>query len=194
MRDLETLQNRDSDSAGFGGSESGVWAARQIAVGDRLPPAFFQTMTDSGPIKLSVADVFFDKRVVLFGVPGAFTPTCHHIHLPSFIADADTFKTQGIDTIACTAVNDVFVLDGWAKSCNAQDVILFLADWNAAFARATGLAFDATALGLGLRSKRYAMVVVDGIVRSLNIEPNPRYAEISCAMPILRAIDHLFRP
>ncbi len=168
-------------------------AVRPIAVGDRLPPALFQTMTDTGPTTLTVEEIFAGKRVVLFGVPGAFTPTCHYIHLPSFIADAQTLKYQGVDTVACTAVNDVFVLDGWAKVSNAQDSILFLADWNAAFARATGLVFDATRLGLGIRSKRYAMVVEDGIVRTLNIEPDPKHAEISCAMPILRAVDRLFR-
>ena len=159
-----------------------------IDVGSRLPDASFRTITPSGPATKTTADVFTGKRVVLFAVPGAFTPTCNNNHLPGFLANADAFKAKGIDTIACTAVNDAFVLDAWSKSTGAGDKILFLADGNGEFARALGLDFDASGAGLGIRSKRYAMLVDDGVVKALNVEDVPGKAEKSAAEALLEAI------
>ncbi len=159
-----------------------------IDVGSRLPDASFRTITPSGPATKTTADVFTGKRVVLFAVPGAFTPTCNNNHLPGFLANADAFKAKGIDTIACTAVNDAFVLDAWSKSTGAGDKIMFLADGNGEFARALGLDFDASGAGLGIRSKRYAMLVEDGVVKALNVEDVPGKAEKSAAEVLLEAI------
>jgi peroxiredoxin len=147
-----------------------------IKTGDMLPDASFTTMTSEGPSKLSTADVFGGRKVVLFAVPGAFTPTCHMKHLPGFIARADELKAKGVDTIACVSVNDVFVMDAWAKNTGAGNKILFLADGNGDFARAIGLDLDASGLGMGTRSKRYAMIVDNGKVTALNIEPAPGQA------------------
>lgn len=141
-----------------------------ISVGDRLPEANFKVMTGDGPDTVSTADVFGGKKVVLFAVPGAFTPTCHAKHMPTFIDNLDTLKGKGVDTVACVAVNDIFVLDAWAKSTGAKDKITLLADGSAEFTRAIGLVFDATEIGMGIRSLRYAMVVEDGVVKVLNVE------------------------
>lgn len=159
-----------------------------IAVGSRLPDATFRTMTPSGPANKTTADIFSGKRVVLFAVPGAFTPTCNNSHLPGFLANTDAFKAKGVDTIACTSVNDVFVLDAWAKSTGTGDKIMFLADGTAAFARALGMEFDGSASGLGIRSKRYAMLVEDGVVKALNVEDVPGKAEKSSAEALLEAL------
>jgi glutaredoxin/glutathione-dependent peroxiredoxin len=159
-----------------------------IAVGSRLPDATFRTMTPSGAATKTTADVFAGKRVVLFAVPGAFTPTCNNNHLPGFLSHIDAFKAKGIDTIACTAVNDVFVLDAWSKSTGAGDKILFLSDGNGAFAHAIGLEFDGSGNGLGTRSKRYAMLVEDGVVKALNVEDAPGKAEKSAAEVLLGEI------
>jgi peroxiredoxin len=144
-----------------------------IKVGDRVPEAKFTVMGDSGPKPLSSDEVFKGKTVVLFAVPGAFTPTCSEQHLPGFLAQADALKAKGVDTIACTAVNDVFVLDAWAKVRDARDDITMLADGNASFAKAAGLDIDLSPFGLGTRSKRYAMVVEDGVVKYLAVEDSP---------------------
>jgi peroxiredoxin len=144
-----------------------------IKVGDRVPEAKFTVMGDSGPKPLSSEEVFKGKTVVLFAVPGAFTPTCSEQHLPGFLAQADALKAKGVDTIACTAVNDVFVLDAWAKVRDARDDITMLADGNASFAKAAGLDIDLSPFGLGTRSKRYAMVVEDGVVKYLAVEDSP---------------------
>jgi peroxiredoxin len=159
-----------------------------IEVGSRLPHATFRTMTPSGPATRATADVFSGKRVVLFAVPGAFTPTCNNSHLPGFLANIDAFKAKGIDTIACTAVNDVFVLDAWGKSTGVGDKIIFLADGTGEFARAIGMEFDGTGSGLGMRSKRYAMLVEDGVVKALNVEDMPGKAEKSSAEVLLAAL------
>ncbi len=159
-----------------------------VAIGSRLPDATFRIMTPSGTAVRTTDDIFAGKRVVLFAVPGAFTPTCSNSHLPGFLTSADSFKAKGIDTIACTAVNDVFVLDAWARSTGADDKILFLADGNADFARALGLEHDGSAAGLGLRSKRYAMLIEDGIVKLLNVEDVPSKAEKSAAEALLEAL------
>jgi peroxiredoxin len=142
-----------------------------IKVGDPLPDASFTTMSADGPSRLSTAAIFAGRKVVLFAVPGAFTPTCHMKHLPGFIARADEIKARGVDTIACVSVNDVFVMDAWARSTGAGDKILFLADGNGDFARAIGMDIESSGFGMGLRSKRYAMIVEDGRVGALNVEP-----------------------
>ncbi len=156
-----------------------------IAVGDRLPAAIFKTMTADGVKEISTADVFAGKKVVLFAVPGAFTPTCSKSHLPGYLADREAILAKGIDTIAVTAVNDVFVMDAWSKAADADGKILFLADGSAAFAQAIGLTLDLTAGGMGVRSKRYSMVVEDGVVKDLNFEEKPGVAELTGAACML---------
>ena len=144
-----------------------------ISVGDKLPDATFTVFTDEGPKQVSSGELFKGKTVVLFAVPGAFTPTCSEQHLPGFVALADQLRSKGVTTIACTAVNDVFVLDAWAKARNAKDDITMLADGNGDFAKSLGLDIDLSKFGLGLRSKRYAMVLEDGVVKYLGIEDSP---------------------
>jgi glutaredoxin/glutathione-dependent peroxiredoxin len=156
-----------------------------IAKGSRLPEVSFKVMTPSGPASKTTSEIFGGKRVVLFGVPGAFTPTCHSAHLPGFLEGMDAFKAKGVDLIACTAVNDVFVMEAWAAATDAQNKILFLADGSGDFAKATGLDLDAAGIGLGLRSKRYAMLVDDGVVTALNIEEVASKAELSTAAALL---------
>jgi peroxiredoxin len=157
-----------------------------ISAGKRIPDTTFQIMDEDGPSEIRGKEIFKGKNVILFGVPGAFTPSCHYIHLPSYIDEFDTLREAGIDTIACTAVNDVFVLDVWAQSTGAKGKILFLADGNAEFALATGLALDARSLHLGLRSRRYALWARNGVVQAINVEEDPSVAEISTAYGVLR--------
>lgn len=159
-----------------------------ISVGDRLPDASFTTMTAEGPQKLTTADVFTGQKVVLFAVPGAFTPTCHLKHLPGFIERANEIKAKGVDRIVCVAVNDVFVLDAWSKQCGAAGKVLFLADGSGDFTRALGMELDLTERGLGRRSKRYAMIVDDRKVMALNVEAQPGQAEESTAEKILAVL------
>ena len=159
-----------------------------IKSGDMLPDASFTTMTAEGPSNLSTADIFGGRKVVLFAVPGAFTPTCHMKHLPGFIARADELKAKGVDTIACVSVNDVFVMDAWAKNTGAGNKILFLADGNGDFARAIGMDLDASGFGMGTRSKRYAMIVDNGKVTALNVEPAPGQAVESGADKLIDLI------
>ncbi|TSJ60430.1 peroxiredoxin [Starkeya sp. 3C] len=148
-----------------------------IKVGDQLPSATFRVATADGPVPKTTEDIFTGKKVVLFAVPGAFTPTCHKNHLPSFIARADEILAKGVSTIAVTAVNDPFVMEAWQKASNAGDKILFLSDGNGEFAKAIGLDLDASGAGLGLRSKRYSMLVEDGEVKVLNVEDVPSKAD-----------------
>ena len=150
-----------------------------IAVGDRLPAATFKTMTAEGVKELSTADVFAGKKVVLFAVPGAFTPTCSRSHLPGYLANRDAILAKGVDTIAVTAVNDVFVMDAWSKANDADGKILFLADGAAAFATAVGLTLDLTAAGMGVRSQRWSMLVDDGVVKEVNFEEKPGVADLT---------------
>ena len=152
-----------------------------IGVGDKLPDATFTVMGGEGPGPKTTQDIFGGKKVVLFAVPGAFTPTCSKQHLPGFVANADKIKGQGIDTIACTSVNDVFVLDAWAKSSGADGKVDMLADGSAAFAKSIGLELDLGERGLGMRSQRYAMIVEDGVVKALNVEDAPGTADKSGA-------------
>lgn len=159
-----------------------------IKVGDRLPNAKFKVMTAEGPAERTTDDVFKGKKVVLFAVPGAFTPTCHKNHLPGFLTNADTIKGKGVDTIAVTGVNDVFVMDAWKKASGADGKIEFLADGSADFAKALELSLDASAGGLGVRSKRYSMIVDDGVVKALNIEESPGKADLSGADNLLKQL------
>jgi glutaredoxin/glutathione-dependent peroxiredoxin len=158
-----------------------------IQVGDRLPQATFRVMTPEGPAPRTTDDIFKGRKVVLVAVPGAFTPTCHHKHLPGYVEKAREIKDKGVDAIAVTSVNDVWVLDAWAKSTGAEG-IEFLADGNGEFANAIGLAADSTASGLCTRSRRYAMVVEDGVVQALNVEEARGKAETSGAENLLRGL------
>ncbi len=144
-----------------------------IKVGDHLPESTFTAMTADGPKPRTTAEIFKGKKVVLFGVPGAFTPTCHRNHLPSYRDKADEIKAKGVDQIAVISVNDVFVMGAWADASGAKDKIEFLADGSAAFTKATGLDLDLSARGMGVRCKRFSMLVHDGVVKSLDIEENP---------------------
>ncbi len=157
-----------------------------IKVGDRLPAANFLTPTAEGPKPVSTDDVFAGKRVALFAVPGAFTPTCDARHLPGFAERARELKAKGVDAIACTATNDVFVLDAWNRQSGSDDIAM-LADGNGAFARELGLDADLSGFGMGVRSKRYSMVVNDGVVESLNLEEGPG-VEVSGADHMLRSL------
>jgi glutaredoxin/glutathione-dependent peroxiredoxin len=159
-----------------------------IQVGDRLPQATFRVMTAEGPAAKTTDDVFKGRKVVLVAVPGAFTPTCHRNHLPGFIAKAAEFRAKGVDAIAVTSVNDVFVQDAWSKASGAGTEIEFLADGNGDFAKAVGLAMDGSGFGLGTRSQRYAMLVEDGVVKVLNVEDTPSKAEISSAENLLKSL------
>ena len=159
-----------------------------ISVGDKLPDATFTVMTADGPSGMSTSDVFAGKKVAAFAVPGAYTPTCHLKHLPGFLDHLKDFQDRGVDAVACIAMNDIFVLDAWAKSTGADGQILFLADGNGDFTKAMGLEFDASAVGLGERSKRYAMLVDDGVVKVLNIEDAPASAIISSADELLKSL------
>src|SRR5579863_10024096 len=146
-----------------------------IKVGDRLPPDIkFRTIGPDGPAVKTTEEVFKGKRVVLFAVPGAFTPTCNNNHLPGFLKNADAFKGKGIDTIAVTGVNDMFVFDAWKKASGAAGKIEFLSDGNG--------------FGLGLRSKRYSMLVEDGVVKKLNVEDVPSKAESSGAEALVKQL------
>ena len=158
-----------------------------IKVGDKLPQATFRVMTADGPAAKTTDDLFKGKKVVLFAVPGAFTPTCHKNHLPGYVQNAGAIKAKGIDTIAVTAVNDGFVMDAWKKASSA-DSVEFLADGNGDFAKAIDLTLDASGNGLGLRSKRYSMLVEDGVVKKLNIEDAPGKAEVSGADALLKQL------
>lgn len=162
-----------------------------IKVGDRLPDAKFAVLGPEGPQFVTTADVFKGKKVALFAVPGAFTPTCHKAHLPGFVDRVSELKAKGIDTIACTAVNDVFVMDEWAKATGADGKITMLTDDNAAFAKAVGLDIDLNGpgIGLGVRSKRYAMLVDDGVVKVLNVDEAPPTHDLSSAATLCSMID-----
>jgi glutaredoxin/glutathione-dependent peroxiredoxin len=158
-----------------------------IKVGEKLPDTKFTTMGPDGPQPKTTDDVFKGKKVVLFAVPGAFTPTCSEAHLPGFVGNADEILAKGVATIACTAVNDVFVLGAWSKARGAEK-ILMLADGNADFAKKLGLEIDLAGFGLGTRSKRYAMIVDDGVVKYLAVEDSPPQHEKATAEKLLKAL------
>lgn len=142
-----------------------------VKVGDKLPSATLKHMDSSGIQDVTVEELTAGKKVVIFAVPGAFTPTCSRDHAPGFLKHADELKAKGVDTIACVSVNDVFVMDAWAKNLGAGQSILFLADGNGTFTKACDLEMDGSEFGLGTRSKRYAMIVEDGKVTKLEVEP-----------------------
>jgi glutaredoxin/glutathione-dependent peroxiredoxin len=159
-----------------------------IKVGDRLPETKFRMMTPEGPVWKTTSDIFKGRKVVLFGLPGAFTSTCSNMHLPGYLQNHDAIKAKGIDAIAVTAINDMFVMEAWKRATGADGKIEFLADGNGEFAKAIDLTFDGAAVGLGVRSKRYSMVVEDGIVKCLNIEEQPGKAELSGAEALLKQL------
>jgi peroxiredoxin len=159
-----------------------------IKVGDRLPDVTFRVPGPDGPMVKTTGELFAGRKAVLFAVPGAFTPTCHKNHLPGYVAKAAEFKAKGIDAILVTAVNDPFVMGAWAEASGAAGKITFLADGNGEFAKAVGLDLDGSAFGLGLRSKRYAMVVEDGAVTVLVVEDIPSNAEQSGAEALLKRL------
>ena len=159
-----------------------------IKVGDKLPNATFRVMTGEGPKPKTTDDVFKGKKVALFAVPGAFTPTCNNLHMPSFVNNVSAFKAKGVDTIAVTGVNDVFVMEAWKKSTGADGKVDFLADGNAEFAKAVGMDFDGSAPGLGTRSKRYSMLVEDGVVKQFNVEDAPGKCDVSGGDALLKQI------
>ena len=154
-----------------------------IQAGDRIPEATLSVMTSEGPTPLPTSDLFGGKRVVLFSVPGAFTPTCSAKHLPGFVEHADEIMAKGVDQIACMAVNDVFVMNAWGKSANA-DSISMVADGNGEIARALGLELDASGFGMGQRSQRFALIAEDGVVTKLFVEA-PGEFRVSAAEHVL---------
>ena len=158
-----------------------------IKVGDHLPNAKFRVGAPDGPVWKTTDEIFKGKKVALFAVPGAFTGTCHKMHVPSIVQSADGLKAKGVDTIAVTSVNDVFVMDAWKKA-TAADKIEFLADGNGEFAKAVDLSFDGSGNGLGTRSKRYSMLVEDGVVKKLNIEESPGKVEVSGGDTLLKQL------
>jgi peroxiredoxin len=141
-----------------------------IKVGDKVPSGSFTVMTGEGPKPMTTDELFKGKKVVLFAVPGAFTPTCSVKHLPGYKEKAAELRAKGVDTVACVSVNDVFVMNAWGKDQQVGDDVVMLADGNGAFAKAVGLEMDGTGFGMGSRSKRYSMIVEDGIVKQLNVE------------------------
>jgi peroxiredoxin len=158
-----------------------------IQVGDRLPQATFMTPTEEGPAPFSTDEVFKGKRVALFAVPGAFTPTCSAKHLPGFKEQAAAIKAKGVDTIACVSVNDVFVMKAWAKDQGVGDEILMLADGNGDFTKALGLELNASKFGMGERSQRYSLIANDGVVEQLNVEAAGEF-RVSSADYLLEAL------
>jgi len=157
-----------------------------IKVGDKIPSAKLHVMKDGRPAAVTTDELFNGKKVVLFAVPGAFTPTCSQAHLPGFVVNADAIRAKGVDSIICLSVNDAFVMSAWGKSANAEHLIM-AADGNGDFTRAVGLEMDGSGFGLGKRSQRYAMVVEDGVVKTLNVEAPGKF-EVSSAEAILKAL------
>ena len=155
-----------------------------IKAGDKMPEGSFTRMTGDGPQKITTDQLFAGKTVVLFSVPGAFTPTCDAKHLPGFVELASQFKAKGVDTIACTAVNDVFVMNAWGKSAGVGDKVLMLADGNGEYARALGLELDATGFGMGKRGQRFALVIDNGVVAKVNVEAGGEF-KVSAAEFVL---------
>jgi len=158
-----------------------------ISAGERMPDGAFGVMTDAGPGAISTNDLFSGKKVVLVSVPGAFTPTCSMNHLPGFVEQASQLEAKGVDTIACMAVNDVFVMDAWGKDRGAGENVMMLADGNGDYARALGLEMDASGFGMGMRGQRFAIVVDDGVATHVAVEA-PGQFEVSKAEAVLAAL------
>ena len=159
-----------------------------IKVGDRLPEAKFRVMTSEGPAWKTTDEVFKGRKVALFAVPGAFTPTCTNLHMPSFVNNIDAIRAKGVSTVAVTAVNDAFVMKEWLKSTGADGKVEGLADGTADFTKAIGMEFDGSAGGLGIRSKRYSMLVDDGVVKQLNVEDAPGKCELTSGQALLKQL------
>jgi len=155
-----------------------------IKVGDTMPTGTFKQMTKDGPQNLTSEQLFKGKTVVLFSVPGAFTPTCDAKHLPGFVQQADAIKGKGVDTVACMAVNDVFVMNAWGKHSNVGDKVLMLADGNGDYAKALGLEMDGKGFGMGMRGQRFSVLVKDGVVKQVNVEA-PGEFKVSSAEHVL---------
>jgi peroxiredoxin len=160
---------------------------KSIQVGDRLPDAVLRTMSEEGPVEVEASKFFQGKKVVMFAVPGAFTPTCNH-HLPTYVANAEAIKAKGVDEIACVAVNDPFVMSAWSHAQNAEGKVTMLSDGNAEFSRALGMTFDGSGFGMGQRSHRYAMIVDDGVVTALSLEAAPGTCSVSSGEAILDSL------
>jgi len=158
-----------------------------IQVGDKMPAGSFGLMTESGPGAISTDELFAGKKVVLVSVPGAFTPTCSMNHLPGFVEQAEALKAEGVDTVACMAVNDVFVMHAWGKDRNVGDSVLMLADGNGDYAKALDLVLDGTGFGMGMRGQRFALVVEDGVATHVAVEA-PGQFEVSKVEAIMQAI------
>jgi peroxiredoxin len=158
-----------------------------ISVGDRFPGVELRRMGEKGPEKVRTDELFAGKRVVLFSVPGAFTPTCSRAHLPGFVVNADNLRDKGIDLIACVSVNDAFVMDAWGRASHVGDEIVMLADGNGELARALGMELDATGYGMGSRSKRFSVLIDDGVVKQLNVEA-PGEFKVSSAEHMLESL------
>ena len=155
-------------------------------VGDKVPSATMKVMGEKGPQDLTTEDVFAGKKVVMFALPGAFTPTCSAAHLPGFVVNADKIKAKGVDSIVCLSVNDAFVMDAWGKQKNAEALVM-AADGNGDFTKAMGLELDGSGFGLGTRSQRYSLVAEDGVITSLNVESGASF-EVSSADKILEIL------
>lgn len=158
-----------------------------ISVGDKMPDVTLYAMTDSGPDSVSTGDLFGGKKVALFGLPGAFTPTCSAKHVPGFVDNADALAAKGIDSIVCVSVNDAFVMGAWGKDQNAGDKVQMISDGSAELAAATGLELDLTSAGFGMRCQRFSMVVNDGTVESINLETDGGY-EVTSAEHMLTTL------
>jgi peroxiredoxin len=150
-----------------------------IKVGDKLPSVKLMRWGESGPEAVTTDDLFKGKKVAFFGVPGAFTPTCSAKHVPGFVQHADELKAKGVDAIVCTSVNDVFVMNAWGKNQECGETVTMVADGDGAFAKATGLELDLQGKGLGVRNQRFSMLVDDGTVRVLNIDPAGSFEKTS---------------
>jgi peroxiredoxin len=159
-----------------------------INVGDKVPQATFKYLSPEGPKEISSAELFGGKKVALFAVPGAFTPTCSQRHLPGYVERAGDIKGRGVDTIACVSVNDAFVMGAWGKDQKVGDKVMMLADGSGDFTKAMGLELDLTKGGLGVRSQRYSMLVENGVVKKLNVEEAPGKAETSSAETLLKQL------
>jgi peroxiredoxin len=158
-----------------------------VQAGDRVPAVKLKSMTKDGIKDFTTDDLFKGKKVAIFGLPGAFTPTCSAKHLPGFVNHYDALKAKGVDTVACVSVNDAFVMDAWGKAQNVADKVMMLADGNADFAKAMGIEMDGTGFGMGLRMKRFSMYVVDGTIKSFNLE-KPGAFEVSTVETMLTQI------
>ena len=159
-----------------------------IKAGDKIPSIELKTMTSDGPDGITTDDLFNGKKVILFGLPGAFTPTCSAKHVPGYVQHADAIKAKGVDTIACISVNDAFVMGAWGRENNATGAVRMMADGSAEFTKAVGMDLDLNAGGMGVRSKRYSMLIDDGVVKAVNVEEAPGGMEVSDAETMLKLV------